>query len=146
MTRLTKLHGKDFVDGFSVVDSPKGINCEACIKAKLTRTPLPDMATCQNRVPGKLTHTDMWRPTHVISTKWYRYHISFMQHKSDTPIKVKQYLSYIEQQHSLQPKVIHADNRWEYINWDLTIWCLDKGIKIQMTAPHSPEQNGTAEQ
>ena len=66
------------------------------------------MATCQNRVPGELTQTDVWGPAHVISTKGYRdyisfiddatrhIHISFMQHKSHAPTKVKQYLSYIE--------------------------------------------------
>ena len=115
------------------------------------------MATHWNRVSGELTHTDVWRPARVVLTKGYRYYISFindairhvqisfMQHKSDAPTKVKQYLSYIEHQHGLQPKAIRANNGQEYINRDLTTWCLDKGIEIQMTAPYSPEQNGTVE-
>ena len=71
--------------------------------------------------------------------------ISFMKTKDETPTKMKQYLVFIECQNSFMPKVICADNRHEYINKDLHMWCLDRGIEIQMTAPYTPEQNGVTE-
>ena len=34
----------------------------------------------------------------------------------------------------------------EFVNEDLCTWCHSKGIRYQMTAPHSPSQNRVAEQ
>ena len=34
----------------------------------------------------------------------------------------------------------------EFVNEDLRTWCHSKGIRYQMTAPHSPSQNRVAEQ
>ena len=62
ITGLQKLHGKNLVDGFSMIDSPQNFDCEACIKSKQTRLPLPKMVGHQELVPGKLTHTDVWGP------------------------------------------------------------------------------------
>jgi transposase InsO family protein len=41
--------------------------------------------------------------------------------------------------------VVHTDNGHEYIKNDLIGWCHTKGIKLQTTVPHTPEQNGIAE-
>jgi len=45
----------------------------------------------------------------------------------------------------MTPKIILVDNGTKYINADLITWCKDKGIKIQQTAPYSPQQNGMSE-
>jgi transposase InsO family protein len=71
--------------------------------------------------------------------------ISFLKSKDEAATKVKQYLTLIERQDQKLPKVVHADNGCEYVNKDLIGWCLDKGIELQMTAPHTLEQNGIAE-
>ena len=115
------------------------------------------MSSKCDRKPGELTHTDVWGPAHVSSLQGYRYYvsiiddvtrhctISFMKTKYETMAKVKQYLVHIEHQHSLLPKAIRADNGCEYINKDLQVWCLDRGLEIQTTTPYTPEQNGIAE-
>lgn len=71
--------------------------------------------------------------------------ISFLKTKDETPIKVKQYLAFIECKNSFIPKVICADNRCKYINKYLCMWCLDCGIDIQTMVPCMPEQNGVIE-
>ena len=115
------------------------------------------MSMQHERKPGELTHTDVWGPVRVSSLHGYRYYvsfiddvtrhctISFMKTKDETPTKVKQYLACIKHQNSFLPKAIQADNSREYINKDLQMWCLDRGIEIQMTAPYTPEQNGVTE-
>src|SRR6266849_9770659 len=40
---------------------------------------------------------------------------------------------------------IRVDRGSEFVNKDLQDWCHSKGMKIQMTAPYSPSQNGVAE-
>ena len=100
---------------------------------------------------------DVWGPVRTTLMQGYHYYvsfidnatrhctISFMKSKDETPIKVKQYLVFIERQYLFTPKAIHADNGCEYVNNDLWSWCLGCGIEIQMTAPYTPEQNGVAE-
>ena len=66
ISRLCSLHGKNFVDGFSLHDSPQDFKCEACIKAKTERKSVPKMSTLCERKPGELTHTDVWGPVRTI--------------------------------------------------------------------------------
>ena len=141
----------------SIEDSPKELECDACIQAKQTRAPLPKMVSRWDHLPGELTHTDVWGPACVPSVNRYRYYISFvddasrrvalyyMKTKDEASEKVKHYLTYIECQGQKCSKAICADNRRKYINKDLIGWCHTKGIELQTTAPRMPEQNGIAE-
>jgi transposase InsO family protein len=93
----------------------------------------------------------------VPSIHGYRYYISFvddttrqvvlyyMKTKDEAFEKVKHYLTYIERQGQKCPKAVCTDNGHEYVNKDLIGWCHSKGIELQTTAPHTPEQNGVAE-
>jgi transposase InsO family protein len=154
---LRHLHAKHLVDGMSIRDSPQDFECESCIQAKLTCAPLPKTVSRREREPGELTHTDVWGPARVPSIHGYRYYISFvddatrqvilyyMKTKDEASEKVKHYLTYIERQGQKCPKAVRADNGREYVNKDLIGWCHSKGIELQTTAPHTPEQNGVAE-
>ena len=157
ITGLRTLHGKNLVDGFSIADSPQDIDCPACIASKHTREPIPKTVHHWAKSPGELTHTDVWGPARVPTHKGYKYYISFiddatryttvrfLKTKDEAAHLVKQYLAWLERQHQLLPKAVCADNGREYINRDLQTWCLDRGIELQTTAPHTPEQNGVAE-
>jgi transposase InsO family protein len=68
-----------------------------------------------------------------------------LKSKDEAATKVKQYLTLIECQDQKLPKAVRADNRHEYVNKDLMGWCLNKGIELQTTVPHTPEHNGIAE-
>jgi hypothetical protein len=141
----------------SIRDSPQDFECESCIQAKLTRAPLPKMVSRREREPGELTHTDIWGLACILSIHGYRYYISFMDDatrqvilyymktKDEASEKVKHYLTYIERQEQKCPKAVRADNGGEYVNKDLIGWCHSKGIELQTTTPHTPEQNGVAE-
>jgi hypothetical protein len=131
----------------SIKDSPKDLECDACIQAKQTRAPLPKTVSCRDHVPGELTHTDVWGPACVPSVNGYRYYISFvddatrhvalyyMKTKDKAPDKVKHYLTYIKCQGEKCPKAVRADNRRGYVNNDLIGWCHTKGIELQTIAP-----------
>ena len=154
---LKKIHEMNLVSGMAIADSSQNIECEACIQAKLTRLPLPKRESRRERPAGELTHTDVWGPARVSSISGYRYYISFiddatrhvvlhyMKTKDEASEKVKNYLTFIERQGQKCPKAVRADNGREYVNKDLIGWCHNKGIELQTTAPHTPEQNGVAE-
>jgi hypothetical protein len=78
ITGLQYLHTKNLVDGMSIEDSPKDLECNACIQAKQTRAPLPKTVSHRDHIPGELTHTDVWGPACVPSVNGYRYYISFV--------------------------------------------------------------------
>ena len=154
---LQQLQNKNLVNGMSIEDSPKELECNACIQAKQTRAPLPNTVSCQDHLPSELTHTNVWGPARVPSVNGFRYYISFvddasrrvalyyMKTKDEVSEKVKPYLTYIEHQGEKCPKAIRTDNGHEYVNKDLIGWCHTKGIELQTIAPHTPEQNGIAE-
>ena len=68
-----------------------------------------------------------------------------MKTKEESSTKLQQYLIYIEKQHSYIPKRIRMDQGREYMSTNFCTWCLNRGIKIEPTAPYSPAQNGIAE-
>ena len=43
-------------------------------------------------------------------------------------------------------KRLRSDNGGEYVNEEFKTYCKEHGIHVEYTAPHSPHQNGIAEQ
>ena len=41
-------------------------------------------------------------------------------------------------------KILHTDCSGEYVNEVLKSYCAEKGIMMELTIPHTPEQNGIA--
>jgi transposase InsO family protein len=71
--------------------------------------------------------------------------VKFQKAKSDATTQVINYLTHLVTQ-GKQPKAIQINGGGEFVNNTLRMWCKEKGIEIQMTAPYSPLQNGIAEQ
>ena len=42
-------------------------------------------------------------------------------------------------------KILCTDQGGEYVNETLKSYCAEKGIDMELTIPHTPEQNGVAE-
>ena len=42
-------------------------------------------------------------------------------------------------------KTLRSDHGGEYVNATLKVYCSEKGINIELTVPHMPEQNGVTE-
>jgi transposase InsO family protein len=71
--------------------------------------------------------------------------IYFMKEKSEAFNKFKQYKNFIEVQTGKKLKVLRVDGGGEYLSNEFKKFLLDNGIRLQVTAPHSPSQNGIAE-
>jgi len=48
--------------------------------------------------------------------------------------------------HGHKTKAIHIDRGKEFLNQKVLEWCKSRGIKLYLTTPYSPSQNGVAEQ
>ena len=157
ITGLQKLLAGNLVDDFDIdINSAIG-DCDACIQAKHSHAPFPKQAEFRSQKPGELTHTDVWGPASPTSWSGMRYNITFiddctrhclcaqMKEKSETTMKLQQYLVLIERQYGYISKKIRMDKGREYLTNEFLTWCANKGIIIETTAPYSPSQNGVAE-
>ena len=70
--------------------------------------------------------------------------MEFLKGKNEAAQKVKDYFASLAF-HEMKPKAIRVDRGKEFVNKNLTEWCHEHGIELQMTAPYSPSQNGVAE-
>jgi len=149
---------KWLVTGMTVNDTdlPK-FDCAACTQAKLARAPFPRQSESRAERLGDLAHMDLWecRATGIHSMRYFISFIDdhsrctaieFLRTKDQAAEKFRNYVAYLECQYNMCPKRFRADNGGEYITGDLQRWCASKGIKLEYTAPHSPAQNGVAEQ
>ena len=152
---LQHLLDQNLVEGFNVnVNSPKP-DCIACTEAKQTVEPF-DQHTEKETENGDLTHIDLWGKYDTASIHGNHYYLlmvddsswyittEFLKKKSEAADKVKNYLAHLTS-HNRKPKAIRIDRGKEFLNEQLSAWCQEKGIDIQLTAPYSPSQNGVAE-
>ena len=63
--------------------------------------------------------------SHYITTE-------FLKEKGGAAQKVKEYLAKLIS-HNRKPKAIHLDGGKEFLN--VSSWCQEKGIEVQITAP-----------
>lgn len=68
-----------------------------------------------------------------------------MKVKSQAFDRIKEYITFIERQFGVKPKVIQVDNAKELISKEVKGWLKEKGIELQTTAPYAHSSNGVAE-
>lgn len=97
----------------------------------------------------------MWGPSPVPSIDGYQYYLLLvdhftkycwfypLRHKSDVHATFVQFTSMVENQFSSKLKKLYSDNGGEFIK--LRSFLSGRGISHYTTAPHTPQQNGTAE-
>jgi hypothetical protein len=64
--------------GLELRSSKDKIICDACIKSKITRKPLPKESREQTKAIGEHIYTDVWGPSHHATINQKYYYISFM--------------------------------------------------------------------
>nr|GEU87290.1 hypothetical protein [Tanacetum cinerariifolium] len=69
----------------------------------------------------------------------------FLATKDEIGPMFKTFITSLENQLSLNVKVIRSDNGTEFKNNDLNQFCGTKGIKREFSVPRTPQQNGIAE-
>jgi len=65
-----------------------------------------------------------------------------LKQKSDVSSKIKEYVRHVQTKFQKTPKKIRSDHGGEYLNAELQNFLKSEGIKTELTAPYTPEQNG----
>lgn len=131
--------------------------CECCIAAKMTRKPFPKQSESRSSEVLELIHTDVCGPMQTATPGGNRYFMTMiddyskytvlylLKNKSDVAAKIKEYVKFVQTKFERTPKVIRSDRGGEYVNEELKKFLQSEGIKAQLTAPFTPQQNGCSE-
>lgn len=130
-------------------------SCGSCAQGKMPNRPFPPSSK-RAKKPFELIHSDL-KEFPVESYHRYKYIITFyddytshgwivlMRKKSYAINATKQFLAMVETQYHAKVEGWMSDAGGEYKSEAFLTLLKDKGIKIHMSAPHTPQQNGCAE-
>jgi len=152
---LKKLFDHKLVTGFFVDHNSQMADCVPYTEAKQSVIPFNKKGEWETEL-GEIMHINVWGKYDTASINGFYYYllmvddmsqyvtVEFMKTKDQAMQKVKNYLTQL-QTHGKIPKAIHINHRCEFINASLLEWLYSKGMKVHMTVPHSPSQNGVTE-
>jgi len=131
--------------------------CEHCMFGKQKKVSFSRVGKTPKVEKLELVHIDVWGPTPVKSVGNSCYYVTFiddstrkvwvyfLNNKSDVFSVFKRWKTEVENQIGLKVKSLKSDNGREYDNQEFKDFCSKHGIKMIMTIPGTPEQNGVAE-
>jgi hypothetical protein len=105
----------------------------------------------------EIVHTDLCGPIEVQSYRGDKYimllvddysrmmTVMFLKQKSDAFQMFKWYLARVEKETGKSLKCLRSDRGGEFTSNEFEIFCKERGIKRQTSAPRTPAQNGIAE-
>ena len=146
------------VKGLKVdLSSDSNFQCQACMAAKMSRTPFPKYGATQVTNVGDITHSDLWGPARVESIGRNLYYVAFIDDyshyvtvkflklKSDATQKIKDYTEWVKTQLGCTIKAFCFDRGGEFMSKSLKGWLDGLRIEHQASAPYSPQQHGVTE-
>jgi hypothetical protein len=132
--------------------------CGDCLKGRQTRQPNHEPAKDRkDEILGRV-HSDICGPINPSSVSGYKYlllfvddatrkkHVYGLRTKTSKEVldRFKEYKKKVELETGMKIKIIRTDGGGEYEKW-VKGYLKDCGIKHEVTAHYSPEQNGVAE-
>jgi gag-polypeptide of LTR copia-type/Integrase core domain len=130
--------------------------CDACIKRepanlsfpKESRKPEKPLDTIVADICGALRVTSHGGSNYFLTlTDLYSDYteVKFLRNKSDAKQHIVKFVMFLKNQLADKPKTFRSDKWGEFMDKELQTFLLSKGIKIELTAPNSPQQNRVAE-
>lgn len=153
---IREMTEKGVVQGIKL-SSKTDFFCEPCQLGKSHRLPFKQKEAVKGTKPGEFFHTDVGGPMSVESlggAKFYVIfkddasefrHIYFIKHKSDVYEKFKDFEKMVSNKFGHPMKAMRCDNGTEYCNRAMEQYLRSRGIRLETTAPHTPQQNGKSE-
>ena len=139
------------VDGMTIGDKTVDL-CEPCVTEKSRRAAISKTVGTRADKPLDYVHTDILGPLNEESCEGYRYAIAFVdsfsrygtvyciKSRDETFQKFQQFVADVG-----IPRRLVCDNAKEYKSKALQEFCNSKGVKLEYSAPYTPEDNGKVE-
>lgn len=131
--------------------------CEGCVYGKQRRLPFPSGQSWRASNFLDLVHADLCGPMRTESIGGSRYFllltddftrmswVYFLAFKSEAFNEFKKFKVLVENQSGRTIKALRTDRGGEFISNEFNEFCADHGIRRELTAPYTPQQNGVAE-
>ncbi|GJW21496.1 putative RNA-directed DNA polymerase [Tanacetum coccineum] len=131
--------------------------CEDCMVGKQTKEVIPKTSNWRVGEILELVHSDICGPITPSSHTGNMYFLSFIDdysrkgwvyllaEKSQALESFKQFKKKVETETGKTVKPLRTDRGGEYLSDDFKAFCLEHGVKRQLTTSYSPQQNGVAE-
>lgn len=145
------------VHGLDVKNSSDNMNCETCLKGKISSLPFSQNLSIKSSAVLDLIHSDICGPMRTTSLGGYKYFalfiddfsrkffVHFLKNKSDIFSEFKIFKYRVERETDRKIKILRTDNGGEYINGEFDRFLESEGIRRHLTVPYTPQQNGVAE-
>jgi transposase InsO family protein len=157
MNTLNKLLKKEPVRSLKDVKFEKDKPCSACQAGKQVANTHPTKAYMSTSRVLELLHTDLFWPTTykslggnlyylVIVDDYLRYTWTFFLHdKSEVAACFKKFANRAQNEFEVKIKKIRSDNGKEFDNTNIETYCDEVGIKHEVSATYTSQQNGVVE-
>ena len=147
---------KEMAGGLPLIEHPDQL-CQSCLAAKQTRGSFPKMSNWRADEPLELVHVDLCGPITPETaggskyfmllvddcTRWMTvYTLKTKDQASEVFAKFK---AEAENSVGYKMKCVRSDRGGEFLAAAFKNTCEEAGIKRQLTAPYSPQQNGVVE-
>ena len=156
-SRLKKCVQNEFVRGIDM-EKITGLSfCEGCLAGKMCRKPFPTVGEIRSTHKLPLVHSDVCGPMQTQSIGGAKYFVTFiddytrccavyfMKHKSEVLDKFKEFEVTTSNDAGRAIGTLRTDNGGEYLSSAFQNYLKEKGIRHELTVPHSPQQNGVSE-
>ena len=154
---LMKIVDKQLALGVKIPKNEKLSFCEGCVEGKMHRRPFKPVGEIPSAEKLQLVHSDVCGPMHTESFGGQKYFVTFiddfsrccavyfMKQKSEVLEKFKEFEAITTNESGQRVIKLRTDNGGEYVSQEFETYLKTKGIKHELTVPHSPQQNGVAE-
>jgi transposase InsO family protein len=157
MSTIKKILKKDMIRGLKDVVFEMDKLFSACQAGKQVANTHPAKAFMSTSRPLELLHMDLFGPTTyasaggnlyclVIIDDFSRYTwVFFLHDKSEVTSIFKKFAKKAQNEFDCKIKKIRSDNRKEFDNTNIHEYCDEIGIKHEVFATYTPQQNGVVE-
>jgi transposase InsO family protein len=157
MRNLAKLQKDEHILGLTNVVFEKDRLCSACQAGKQVGAHHLAKNILSSSRPLKLPHMHFFRPIAYISIGGNKYGlvivddfsrftwVFFLHDKSEANRVVKNLIRRVKNEFELKVKNVRSDNSSEFRNTQVEEFLDEEGIKHELSAPHTPQQNGIIE-
>lgn len=153
---LETMAQRKMVEGLPCISHPTQV-CEGCLFAKQTRKSFPSETSWRASKPLEMIHADLCGPISPETIGGNKYFllivddftrfmwIFLMKTKDETFDLFKKFKIQVEKGKPNKIQILRTDRGGEFNSYQFTEFCRAQGIKRQLTAPYTPQQNGVVE-
>ena len=158
VSKIVYMANKHIVRNLEVTDSNTAeLKCNACIFGKQCRTNFPKYKPYKKQRRLELVHSDLCGHMSIASFNGAVYFMSFiddnsrkswiyfLKTKREALEKFKIFKALVENESGLRLRALRTDNGGEYMSHAFQDYLQSNGIRHELTAPYTPQQNGIAE-